>query len=128
MRLLVRWLFASAALAAAAWVVPGIRVEGSAGLLSLAAMAVVLGLLNATLKPILVFLGCGFVAVTLGVGMLFINGLVFWAAGQLVPGFSVDGYWPAFWGAIVVSVVSWLLSALVSDEGSRPCRRASHRA
>ncbi len=116
MRLLVRWLFTSLALAAAAWAVPGIRVEGSVGLLSLAGMALALGLLNATLRPLLTLLGCGFVALTLGIGMLFINGLVFWVAGELVPGFTVDGYWPAFWGAIVVSVVSWALSILLPDE------------
>lgn len=116
MRLLVRWAVSSVALAVAAWLVPGIGVEGSVGIVSVAVMAVLLGLLNATLRPLLAFLGCGFVAVTLGVGMLFINALVFWAAGALVPGFTVDGYWPAFWGSLVVSIVSWALSFLVPDE------------
>lgn len=116
MRLLARWVVSSIALAVAAWLVPGVSVEGSMGIVSVAVMAVLLGLLNATLRPLLAFLGCGFVAITLGIGMLFINALVFWAAGALAPGFVVDGYWPAFFGSLIVSVVSWALSFLVPDK------------
>ncbi|TLM77162.1 MAG: phage holin family protein [Actinobacteria bacterium] len=115
MRLLVRWLLCSLALAATAWLLPGFEVTGEVGIISIAVMAVLLGLLNATLKPLLTVLGCGFVVLTLGIGMLFINGLVFWLAGSWAPGISIDGYWTAFFAAIITSVISWALSLVVPD-------------
>lgn len=119
LRVLVRWAICSLALVATTWLLPGFQVTGSAGAISIAVMAVLLGFLNATLKPILAFLGCGFVVVTFGIGMLFINGLVFWFAGSLAPGIAIDGYWTAFFAAIIVSVISWLLSWLVPDKKAR---------
>lgn len=114
-RFLIRWLVTSAALAITAWMLPGFEVSGDVGVISVAVMAILLGLLNATLKPLLALLGCGFVMLTLGIGMLFINGLVFWLAGSWAPGIAIDGYWTAFWAAIIVSVVSWALSRFVPD-------------
>jgi len=121
MRLLIRWLINSIALVAAAFLVPGITVEGDSAFIAFAITALILGLLNATLKPLLTFLTCGFVVLTLGIGLLFINAFVLWAASWisynlLGIGFIVDGFWSAFLGGIVVSIVSFLLSMIADDQ------------
>ena len=121
MKLLVRWLVTSFSLLVAAWFVPGIRVESS-GLLTFAAMAVILGLVNALVRPLLKLMSCPLIILTLGVFVLVINGLTLWIASGIAVrwfhvGFYVDGFWPAFFGAIIVSIVSVLLNALLRDEG-----------
>lgn len=120
MGLLIRWAVISISLIAAIWLVPGIRVEGDA-LISVAVMAAVLGLVNAVVRPILRFLACGLVILTLGLFLLVINGVTLWlssyiAVNWLGVGFYIEGFRPAFWGAIVVSIVSFLLSILVGDD------------
>jgi len=79
---------------------------GPHGLGTLALVVLVLSLFNIVVKPLLILFALPFVLLTLGVGMLFINALLFLWAGQLVPGFQVESFWSAFWGALVVSVVS----------------------
>ncbi len=120
MKLVVRWIITSLALFAAAWLVPGIRVIGNAWAV-VAAMAVILGLVNAVVRPILKFLSCPLVILTLGLFVLVINGLTLWLASYIAVhwfglGFYIHGFWPALWGALVVSIVSVVLSALVKDE------------
>lgn len=124
MKLIIRWLINSIALIAAAFLVPGIEVDGNSAFVAVAITAIILGLLNATLRPLLAFLACGFVLLTLGFGMLFINAFVLWSASWIAQewfgiGFVVNGFWPAFWGGIVVSVVSFLLSVFAYDEEPR---------
>ncbi len=123
MHLLIRWLINAIALVVAAFLVPGITVEGDSALIAFGITAIVLGLLNATLRPLLTFLTCGFVVLTLGIGLLFINAFVLWAAAWISSdllgiGFTVDGFWSAFLGGIVVSVVSFMLS-LFADGSSK---------
>jgi putative membrane protein len=81
-------------------------------------------LLNATLNPLLKFLTCPFILLTLGLGALLVNTLVFWLAGEIGQslgyGFSVDGFWSAFLGALVVSVVSVILGVFLKEEPDRP--------
>lgn len=120
MKLAVRWIITSLALLAAAWLVPGIRVMGNAWMV-VAATAVILGLVNAVIRPILKFLSCPLVILTLGLFVLVINGLMLWLSSYIAVhwfglGFYIDGFWPAFWGALVVSIVSVVLSALVKDK------------
>ena len=119
MKLLVRWLITSISLVAAAWMVDGIRVAGDSWT-AFAAMALILGLVNAIVRPLLRFLSCPLVILTLGVFLLVINGITLWIASALAVrfgvGFYVDGFWPAFWGALIVSVVSAILNAFVADE------------
>lgn len=120
MKLIIRWLIAGLALFAAAWLVPGITVE-SDGWAVYAVMAVILGLVNAVVRPILKFLTCPLIVLTLGLFVLVINGLTFWLASSIAVnwfdvGFYVDGFWPAFLGALIVSIVSVILSALVKEE------------
>lgn len=123
MRLLVRWLATAAAVAAAAWLLPGITVQG--GLPALLAVALILGLANALVRPILRRLACGLIVLTLGLFIFVINALMLllteWIASELGIGFSVDGFVTALLGAVVIGMVSFLLSVLLPDE--RPRRR-----
>jgi len=120
MKLLIRWVIASLALFAAAWLVPGITVEGS-GWVVYAVMAVILGLVNAIVRPLLKLLTCPLIILTLGLFTLVINGVTLWLASAIAQswfgvGFKVDGFWPAFLGALIVSIVTVVLSALVREE------------
>lgn len=124
MNLLIRWVITSIAVAVAVWLIPGIRVEGTTGWVAVAVMALALGLVNAILRPILALLSCGFIIVTLGLFMLVVNGLTFWAGSWVAinwfnVGFYVDGLWPAILGSIVVSIVSLLLSVFLADQEQR---------
>lgn len=120
MKLLIRWLVAALALFLAAWIVPGIEVEPSAWWV-FAAMAVVLGLVNAVIRPVLKFLSCGLIILTLGLFSLVINALTLWLASSIAVnwfhvGFYVRGFWAAFWGALIVSIATVILSALFRDQ------------
>lgn len=120
MRLLLRWIITAIALVAAVFIVPGITVEGNA-YIAIAITAVVLGLVNAFVRPILAIAACGLIVLTMGLALPFINGLTLWLAAYISSewfglGFRVEGFWPAFWGAIIVSVVSFILSMLAPDE------------
>lgn len=120
MKLIIRWVIVGLALFVAVWLVPGIRVEGNAWFVY-AVMAIILGLINAMIRPILKFLSCGLIFITLGLFVLVINGLTLWLASTIAVnwfhvGFYVDGFWSAFFGALIVSIVSVILSALVKKE------------
>jgi len=108
---LIRWLVTTIAVAAASKL-PGIHTEGWVPLVF---MALFLGVINAFIRPVLLLLSLPFIVVTLGFFILIVNTLTFWLAGGLVPGFQVDGFWNAFFGSIVVSLVSWALSGFVRD-------------
>jgi putative membrane protein len=128
-RLLIRWVVTALAVAASAWLVPGISVTGSNGVLTVVVVAAVLGLVNAFIRPILKFLSCGLIVLTLGLFTLVVNAATFMIAANLSrslfnTGFAVDGFWPAFWGAVVVSVVSFLLSVFVPDPDDQRPRRS----
>lgn len=117
---LARWIITAIALVIAAWIVPGIHVTDDPGWVAVVVTAAVLGLVNAVLRPVLTLLSCGCIILTLGVFTLFINGFTLWlsawvAENWLEVGFFIDGYWPAFFGAIVVSVVSFILSVALTE-------------
>ena len=118
-KILVRWVISALALFVAAWLVPGIRVSGAAWV-AYAVMAVILGLVNALVRPVLKLLTCPLILLTLGLFILVINGITLWLsawiANQFGIGFYVDGFWPAFWGALIVSIVTTILSALVKED------------
>ena len=120
MKLLIRWAITAFALFVAAWLVPGIVVDGR-GWVLYAVMAVVLGLVNAIVRPVLKLLTCPLIVLTLGLFVLVINALTLWLASTIAVrwlnvGFFVDGFWPAFWGALIVSIVSVVLSVFVKDD------------
>ena len=113
---LIRWMINTIALSAAVQVIPGIHFTD--GPLQLLAVALVFGVVNAVLRPILTVLSCPLVLLTLGLFTLVINAIVLWAtaglSGALGLGFQVDGFGAAFLGALVVSIVNVLLSWFVS--------------
>lgn len=110
MMLIVVWLLNAVALLAVAYILPGI-VVASFGSAMLAAL--VLGLLNALIKPVLILLTLPITIVTLGLFLFVLNALVFWFAGSILKGFVVEGFWWAVLGAIFYSVISTLFSALI---------------
>jgi putative membrane protein len=110
----IRALVNAATIALAAALLPGIRLEGAwPALLA----GVVLGLVNALVRPVLVILTLPLTVVTLGLFLLVLNGLCLALTAWLVPGFGLDGLFAAVLGALVISVVSWALTAFVSDRG-----------
>ena len=122
MRFLLRVLVSAAALGVATWVVPGITLPAASGWSkagTLLAVALIFGIINATLKPLIKVVGCAFYVLTLGLAALVVNGLLLWltswVAGKLSLPFHISGFWAAFWGAIIVGVVGWLLNLFVGD-------------
>ena len=122
MKLLIRWVISALALFVAVWLVPGITVEAD-GWVIYAVMAVILGLVNAIVRPLLKLLTCPLILLTLGLFVLVINGVTLWLASSIAVnwfnvGFYVRDFWSAFLGALIVSIVTVVLSALVrEDEG-----------
>jgi putative membrane protein len=110
MRLVLVWFINAAALFVLPYVFPWIKVDtiGAALIASL-----VLGLINTLIRPLLVLLTLPVTIVTLGLFIFVINGLLFWWVGSLVDGFHVAGFWSGVFGAIVFSLISWLLSSLL---------------
>jgi putative membrane protein len=102
------------AIVVAAKLVPGIEVDG---VLAALAAGLLLGVVNAVVRPVLLVLTFPITLVTLGLFLLVLNGLCFWLVAAVVKGFSVSGFWSAVLGALVVSVVSWVVTVLVSDTG-----------
>jgi putative membrane protein len=104
----IRWIITAVAVMVAAWFVSGIRYDSMGALIG---AALLLGLLNAFARPVLLLLSAPLILFTLGLFILIVNALMLlWVPG-IVGGFHVDGFWSAFWGAIVIGIVSWLLSA-----------------
>lgn len=101
------------ALWAAAQLVPGIHIGG---LFSLLFTALVFGLVNALVRPVAVLLSLPLTLLTLGLFLLVVNAAMLGLTALLVPGFALDGFWPACWGAIVVSLVSWGATRLFAGE------------
>jgi putative membrane protein len=122
MRVLIRVLISAAALAVATLLVPGISLTTGSTLAkvgTLIVVALIFGVVNAVIKPIVKILGCLVYILTLGLIGLVVNGLLFWlaswVAGKLSLPFHVSGFWAAFWGAIIVGVVGWLLNLFIRD-------------
>lgn len=122
MRVLIRIMAAAAALAVATAIVPGIELRAGSvvsKVLTLVAVALIFGVVNTVLKPVVKAVGCMFYVLTLGLAALVVNGLLLWltsvVAGALSLPFHITGFWPAFFGAIVVGVVGWALNLLIRD-------------
>jgi putative membrane protein len=129
MRFLLRLAISAAALAVATAVLPGIELTtGSTTekVLTLIAVALIFGVINAVLKPIIKTIGCLFYLLTLGLVALVVNALLLWlasvVAGWLKLPFHITGFVPAFLGALIISVVTWLLSVLIPDRGKTVAR------
>ncbi len=120
MKLLLRWIINAAALMAVAYFVPGVAI---ASVTTALIVAVVLGLVNAVLRPILVILTFPATVLTLGLFLFVVNGLMFWLVAEVVKGFTVSGFWAAFFGALVYSgitlVTSWIFFSPKDEEPKR---------
>lgn len=114
MGLVLRVLINAVAIYFVAAIAPGIEVDG---VLTALGAGLVLGLINAVVRPVLVLLTLPVTLLTLGLFLLVLNGLCLWLTSVLVEGFQVHGFWAAVLGALLVSVVSWALTAFVSDRG-----------
>ena len=110
MRLLITWLINALALLALPYLFTSIHVDSFATAL---VAALILGLINTLIRPVLVLLTLPVTLLTLGLFIFIINGLLFWFVGSFVSGFRVDGFWAAVFGAIVYSIISWALSSLI---------------
>ena len=123
MNILIKIIITAASLAAAAYFLDGISVQGADNTergLTLLAVAVIFGIVNALIKPLIKTLGCAFYVLTLGLFGLVVNALLLmltgWIAEQADLSFTVDGFWPALWGAIIVAIVGWALSLVLDRE------------
>ena len=108
--LLIVWLINALALLALPYVVPSVQVDSFVTAL---VAALVLGLVNTLIRPVLVLLTLPITLVTLGLFIFVINGLLFWFVASFIEGFRVGGFWSAVFGAIVYALISWAASALV---------------
>jgi putative membrane protein len=124
MKILLRVLVAAAALGVAAWLVPGIVISGhsnTAKAETLLIVAVIFGVINAVLKPVIKSIGCAFYVLTLGLAAIIVNGLLLWLTSWVVydklhQPFHVTGFVPAVEGALIVGVVTWVLHLIIGDE------------
>jgi putative membrane protein len=112
-RFLVNWLLVSLALAVTAWILPGVHIDTVGSLL---VAAIVLGFLNAVLRPVLLLLTLPITLLTLGLFYFILNAILFALGATLVPGFEVDGFGWAFLGALLMSALSTLLGAAAREE------------
>ena len=106
---LIRWGITTLAVMVAAFLLNGISYSNSATVLLGASL--LLGIINALIRPILLILSLPFILVTMGVFIFVINALLLMLVSKMIPGFEVAGFWSAFFGSIIISIVSWALSA-----------------
>jgi putative membrane protein len=112
--LLIRWLILTVAILSAAYLLDGMEVRGFTSAFFAAA---VLGILNAVLRPVLIILTLPLNILSLGLFTFVINAFLLKVASGVIPGFEVHGFWPALFGSLIISLVSWLLSSLINDRG-----------
>ena len=110
---LIRLFVNALALAAAAWLVDGIQMSG--GFLDVLMVALVFGILNAILKPLLLFFSLPLLILTLGLFALVVNAVMLMITGSLLDDFAVSGFWAALLGSLVISIVTMLLGGALKD-------------
>jgi putative membrane protein len=117
-KFILRWVINAVALFLAVYFVPGVNLDG--GLTSLIWLALIFGLINAFLRPLLKLLTCPLIFLTLGLFTLLINTFLFWLTGQVGQAvginLTINGFWAAFLGGLVVTVVSVVMSLILKDE------------
>ncbi|WP_199043094.1 phage holin family protein [Glycomyces salinus] len=126
MNFLVRLLLTALALWVASLLVPGVELLGDSTLdefFALVVAALVFTIVNTFVKPLVMVLGCALYVLTLGLFALVVNALMFWLTGWVSDGlglgFVVDGFWAAFWGAIIVSLTMWVMDLVAPSKGRR---------
>jgi len=116
MRIVLVWILNAIALWLVAVVLPGVTVADE---ISALVAAIVLGLVNAVIKPVLIILTLPVTVLTLGLFLLVLNGLLFWGVASILPGFNVDGFWWGVAGALIYSILTWAFSTLLPQEQRR---------
>jgi putative membrane protein len=112
----IRWLVTTVAVLVTAHLIPGISYEGWGTLLG---ASLLLGIINAFVRPILLLLSLPWIIITMGLFIFVINALLLMLVSKIIPAFQVAGFWSAFFGAIVISIVSWLLSSFFRGSDGR---------
>jgi putative membrane protein len=110
--LIVRWLVLALGVTLAEKIVPGVICEDGVALF---VVVVLLSFFNAVLRPILVLFTLPFIVLTMGLGLVVINALLFLLVGRIVDGFHVDGFWAAFWAAVIVGVTNFAMTVLMQQ-------------
>ncbi len=113
---LIRWFVTTVAVFVAGKIVPGITCEPIGALLG---ASLLLGIINAFVRPVLLLLSLPFIIVTMGLFIFVVNALLLLLVSTLIPPFHVDGFWSAFFGAIIISLVSWILSSFFRTSDGR---------
>ncbi len=113
---IIRWFVTTIAVFVATKLVPGIKCEPVEALLG---ASLLLGIINAFVRPVLMLLSLPFIIVTMGLFIFVINALLLLFVSKLIPSFYVDGFWSAFFGAIIISFVSWILSSFFRTSDGR---------
>jgi putative membrane protein len=112
--IVIRWLILTASITFTSYVISGIHVKGFFSALSAAA---ILGILNAFFRPILIFLTLPINILTMGLFTFIINAMLLKMVSGVITGFEVYGFWSAVFGSLLISVVSWILSSFINDQG-----------
>lgn len=112
--LLIKWIINSLAILIVTYIVKGIEIASP---VTVIVVAFVLGIINAFLRPLIILITLPINIVTFGIFTFFINGFLFYMVSQIVKGFIITGFWPAFFGSILFSIISLLLSLLVKENG-----------
>ena len=123
-RFLTKWIINSLAILIVTYIVKGIQVASP---LTAIVVALVLGIINAFLRPFIILITLPINIFTLGIFTFFINGFLFYLVSKIVKGFVITGFWPAFFGSLLFSTVSFLLSLLINKEGRMEMRFINER-
>ena len=105
---LIRWLITTLAVMGATYLIPGISYNSTGTLIS---AALLLGIINALIRPVLLLLSLPFIIITMGFFILVINALLLLFVSAVIPGFHVEGFWNALFAGIVIGIISWILSS-----------------
>lgn len=112
----IRWMVTTVAVFAAEKVLPGISCSSLGALLG---ASLLLGIINAFVRPFLLLLSIPFIIITMGLFIFVVNALLLLFVAQIIPAFHVEGFWNAFVGAIIISIVSWILSSFFRTSDGR---------
>lgn len=113
--LFIRWIINAVAIGLTAWLMPRVHIEGNI-LLNLILISAIFGLVNAIIRPIILFFTCPLIILTLGLFTLVINALMLSLTAWLVPTFSIDGFWTTFFASLIISIISAVLGLFLHDE------------
>jgi putative membrane protein len=113
---IIRWLITTLAVMGASHLIPGISYSSLGVLLG---AALLLGIINALVRPVLLLLSLPFIIVTMGFFILVINALLLLFVSAVIPGFHVEGFWSALWAGIIIGLISWLLSIFFRASNGR---------